>query len=245
MDHAIYNPLVAFDPDAKPGLSSRHPLGVCCYGRDVLSLLLATTMPTFTVGLSAALTTAVVGTTIGFLAALNRGILGIILVQISKAFLIIPPPLIMVLIGSRFRELEAHHLGAIYGLIAGLGGTAIVIRTMTIKILALPFISASRVAGSGGIHILRKHVLPHAFPLIATYTTLAVRDAIIADGFLSYFGFTRSYLNWGFMIYEIGYSIKSLPAVIMISLFTAAFYMISQGFRELLDPYQRTTHNQS
>lgn len=183
MDHAIYNPRVAFDPDAKPGLSARHPLGVCCSGRDGLSVLLAATWPTFTVGLSAALTTAVVGTLIGFLAALNGGMVDVLLIQLSKAFLVIPTPLIMVLDGSRFRDLEAIHLGVIYGLIAGLGGTAMVIRTRTMKVMSLPFISASRVAGSGGLHILRKHVLPHTLPLIATYTTLAVRDAIIADGF--------------------------------------------------------------
>lgn len=113
----------------------------------------------------------------------NGLMVDVLLIQLSKAFLVIPTPLIMVLDGSRFRDLEAIHLGVIYGLIAGLGGTAMVIRTRTMKVMSLPFISASRVAGSGGLHILRKHVLPHTLPLIATYTTSAVRDAIIADGF--------------------------------------------------------------
>ena len=239
MAHAIYNPLVAFDPDAKPGISARHPLGICCYGKDGLSLILAGTKPTFTVGISAALTTAIVGTIIGLVGAYSRGNVDILLVQISKAFLIIPPPLIMVLVGSRFRDLSPFHLGMIYGLIAGLGGSAIVIRTQALKVLSLPFISASRIAGSNGFHILRRHVFPHTLPLIATYTTLAVRDAVIADGFLSFFGFTRSYLNWGYVVYESGFSIVSLSAVLMISLFTAAFYMISQGFHELVDPRLR------
>ena len=77
------------------------------------------------------------------------------------------------------------------------------------------------------------NLLPHTLPLIATYTTLAVRDAVIADGFLSFFGFTRSYLNWGYIVYESRLSSTGLLAVILLSLFTAAFYMISQGFHEL------------
>jgi len=240
MAHAIYNPLVAYDPDAQPGFSLRHPLGVCCFGRDVLSLLLAATKPTFIVGLSAALTTAILGTTIGLVAAYSRGNIDLLLVQISKAFLIIPPPLIMVLVGSRFRELGPIHLGMIYGLIAGFGGSAIVIRTQALKILTLPFISASRIAGCNANQILGKHVLPHTLPLTATYTTLAVRDAVIADGFLSFFGFTRSYLNWGYIVYESRLSSAGLLAVLMILLFTAAFYMISQGFHELVDPRLRS-----
>jgi len=154
MAHAIYNPLVAYDPESGPGFSLRHPLGMCCSGRDVLSLLLAATKSTFIVGVSAALTTAIVGTTIGLVAAYSRGNVDLLLVQISKAFLIIPPPLIMVLVGSRFRELEPIHLGMVYGLIAGLGGSAIVIRTQAIKVMAFPFISASRIAGAKGFHIL-------------------------------------------------------------------------------------------
>lgn len=241
MDHAIYNPQVAFDPEAQPGLTIRHPLGLCCSGRDTLSVLMAATIPTFKVGLSAAITAALVGTTVGYVAAYFQGLIDLIFVQMAKAFLILPPPLVMVLVGSRFRDLEPIHLGSIYGLIAGLGGTALVIRAKTLKVLALPFIDASRAAGSGGPHILRKHVLPHTLPLIATYTTLAVRDAIIADGFLSFFGFTRSYLNWGYMIYDSGlFSPSNLPPLAMISLFTAAFYMISQGFRELVAPYRKT-----
>jgi peptide/nickel transport system permease protein len=239
MAHAIYNPVVAYDPDSGPGFSLRHPLGVCCYGRDGLSLLLAATKPTFIVGVSAGLTTAIVGTAIGLAAAYARDNVDLLLVQISKAFLIIPAPIVMVLVGSRFRELSAIHLGIIYGLIAGLGGMAIVIRTQTLKVLVLPFISASRIAGSSGFHILKKHAFPHILPLIATYTTLAVRDAVIVDGFLSFFGFTRSYLNWGYIVYESGFSIASLSAVLMISLFAAAFYMISQGFRDLVDPRLR------
>ncbi|MEW5989594.1 MAG: hypothetical protein AB1791_23445, partial [Chloroflexota bacterium] len=77
-----------------------HLLGTDTLGRDVLSVLLASTGPSFIVGLSAALTTAGVGLAIATVSAYYRGPADGLLTHLSNAFLLLPPPILMIAIGS-------------------------------------------------------------------------------------------------------------------------------------------------
>lgn len=246
-----YNPETGYDMNvmhpAEP--SSAHLLGTDSLGRDVLSMLLFATTSSFVVGIAAAGTTALIGTFMGVVSAyFGRGVDGI-LSRISDAFLMLPAPLFMVIIGMRFREIQPAVLGLIYGLIAGAGGAAIVMRSHALSIIHRPFIDSARVAGGGSWHIILKHVLPHMLPLAALYMMLSVTGAVVADGFISFWGFSRAYLNWGTMIYSsmVYYSVLGtsvewhvlIPPSLALSLFAAAFYFVSRGLHELADPRLR------
>jgi hypothetical protein len=77
---------------------------------------------------------------------------------------------------------------------------------------------------------------------------VVVTGAIVADAFLSFFGINPNPLNWGTMIYEarqylvvnaeIPWHAMMAPAV-AISLFAAAFFMISRGIHEVIEPRLR------
>jgi peptide/nickel transport system permease protein len=247
----IYNPVTGFDMQvmhpAPP--SSRHLLGTDSLGRDVLSMLLAATTPTFLVGIAAALTTAFIGTTIGVVSAYRKGATDAILSHISDAFLLVPAPLFMVIVGMRFREIGPVPLGLIYGFIAGAGAAAIVMRAQAMQIVVKPFIDAARIAGGGSRRVMVIHVLPHMLPLTALYMMLAVTGAVVADAFISFFGFSRDYLNWGTIIYSsFIYSsyLQSgvewhvlLPPSMALSIFAAAFYFVARGLHEVADPRLR------
>jgi peptide/nickel transport system permease protein len=247
-----YHPVTGYDMElmhpAPP--SSRHLLGTDSLGRDVLSMLLSATRPTFVVGIAAALSTAVIATAIGVVSAYYRGAVDGILTHLSDAFLLLPAPILMVIIGMRFREIGPTPLGLIYGLVAGAGGAAIVMRSHALTIMNRPFIEAARIAGGGGRHIMVRHVLPHMLPLAALYMMLAVTGAVVADGFISFWGFSRSYLNWGTIIYSsFVYSTVLasgvewhvlIPPSMALSLFAAAFYFVSRGLHRLADPRLRT-----
>jgi peptide/nickel transport system permease protein len=247
-DHDIYNPLTGFDVriihPSKP--SPEHLLGTDSLGHDILSMLLAATAPTFVVGIAAALTTACISTLLGVLSAYYAGTVDAVVMQVADAFLLLPAPLFMVIMGMRFPNLGPLQLGVIYGLVAGLGGATIVMRAQALQIVTRPFISAAQVAGGSRLHIILVHVLPHMMPLAALQMMLSVTGAVVADGFIAFFGFSTSNLNWGMMIYS-SFTYSSalgvatewhvlLPPALALSFFAAAFYFVSRGLHEIADP---------
>jgi peptide/nickel transport system permease protein len=222
-------------------------LGTDTLGRDVLSMLLAATTPTFLVGLTAALTTAFVGTLMSVIAAYFRGAPDAIITNLADVFLLFPAPIIMVIVGARFRDLGPVPLGMIYGLVTGAGATVIVMRAHALQVVSKPFMEAAHLAGGGALHIITKHLLPAMLPLAALQMMIAVSGAVVADGFISFFGLTRTVNNWGTLIYDafvyggIGGASTSmwhmlLPAAICFSLFALGFYLVSRGLHRVASP---------
>lgn len=298
-----YNPLVGFDINSAPHPSPPswippqqlaagdvhrfdrnrpsfdHLLGTDTLGRDVLSILLASTYHSLIVGLAAALTTAVVGITLAALSAYYRGRVDAFFAHISDAFMLLPAPLFMIAIGAFLRTqrttflgllyravsgsepgealelvLQPLEFGIIYGVMAGAGGATIVLRSHALKVMNMSFIEAARVAGSDARHTILHHLVPHLIPLAAVYMMVIVTGAVVADGFLAFFGFNINPLNWGTMIYNaITYRIINavvpwyalLAPAIAISLFTAAFYMVSRGLHQVVEPRLRSDYVKS
>ncbi len=246
----IYDPVTGFDMEMFPHPtppSARHLLGTDSLGRDVLSMLLKATTPTFALGLTAAITTAVVGTIIGVISAYYGGITDSILSRVSDIFLLFPAPILMVIIGSRFRDIGSFPLGLIYGVVAGAGATAVVLRSHALKVRVMPFIEASRIAGGGSRHVILKHVLPHMLPMAGLQMMIAVTGAVVADGFISFMGFTRNTNNWGTIMYDaftyaqqLGSMAEAwhvlIPSAVSLSLFAFAFYLVSRGMYDIADP---------
>lgn len=248
----IYDPQIGFDGSAinPASPSSAHIFGTDALGRDVLSMLLAATTPTFLLGLTAAASTAAFGTVVGGLAGFFRGRVDSVLSRISDVFLLLPAPILMVIVGTRFRDLGPVPLGLVYGVFAGIGGTAIIMRSLALRLREMPFIEASKTSGGGSLYILFRHVLPHMLPMAALQTMVAVTGAVVADGFISFFGFTRGIINWGTMIYNaLTYGVSFgltepqwnalLPPSMALSLFALGFYLTSRGLHRVADPRLR------
>jgi peptide/nickel transport system permease protein len=244
----VYNPVTGYDLEvmhpSQP--SSRHIFGTDSLGRDILSMLLAATTPTFVLGLTAAVVTAVVGTVVGTVAAYAGGIIDTIITYVNDAFMLLPAPLFMIVAGVNFKDSGPVVLGFVYGCIAGLGGTAVILRAHGLSVMVKPYIEAARISGAGSFHIMTRHVVPFLVPLAAMNMMLAVTGAVVADGFISFFGITRLYLNWGSMIYssQVYAGVfgggtawhELLPPSMALSLFSAAFYLIGRGLQEFVDP---------
>jgi peptide/nickel transport system permease protein len=246
----IYGPVTGFDmsifPHPSPPVKG-HLLGTDTLGRDVLSMLLAATTPTFAVGLTAALASAFVGTLMSVVAAYFRGPADTLISNLADVFLLFPAPVIMVIIGARFRDLGPVHLGLIYGCVTGAGPTAIIMRSHAIQTMARPYMEAAQISGGGAIHIIVKHLLPAMLPLAALQMMIAVTGAVVADGFISFFGLTRTSSNWGTLIYNafVYNQISSsggpmwnmlLPAALCFSLFAMGFYLVSRGLHRVASP---------
>ena len=230
--------------------SSDHLLGTDALGRDVLSRLLAATTPTFGLGLAAALAASVIGTIVGTYAGYYRGSVDSVLSRFSDVALLLPAPILMVIVGTRYRDISPVALGLIYGFLAGLGGTAIMLRSQSLKLRESSFVEASRSSGGGSTHILTHHVISHLMPLAAISALVVVTGAVVADGFISFFGFTCSIRNWGTMIYETFTYDQALsvpepswhaliPPALALSLFALAFYLASRGMGRIAYPRSR------
>lgn len=235
-----------FDPD-RP--SYGHLLGTDTVGRDVLSVLLASTGPTFLTGLTAALVTAGLGLLLAAGSAYYGRWVDRLISHVSDAFLLLPAPIFMIAVGSFFRNttiVEAFYtyisdntfsdglrtvwgpveFGALYGLVAGAGGATVILRGQALKVMTLPYIEAARVAGAGGRHIIFQHIIPQLTPLAALYMMITVTWVVVADGFLAFLGFTLTRLNWGAMIYN-AFAYQAINSAITWNVLTPAAICIS------------------
>jgi peptide/nickel transport system permease protein len=246
----MYDPQVGYDLDLFPHPTPpgpNHILGTDALGRDVASLMLASTTPTFIMAIIAALTTATIGTLIGAFSAYFRGPVDRVFTAIADAALLAPPPLVMIVLGILV-DIGPVRFGLIYGLLSGFSGAAIVMRTFALTLITKPFIEASRIAGGGPFHIIFRHLVPHMLPLAAMYMMMSVVGAIFADGFTAFMGLSEIRLNWGSLIYSsfVGQSINSqitwnilVPSALAISLFAASFYFIARGLHQVAEPRLR------
>ncbi len=255
-DVNIYNPVTGFDArvfphPTPPSLSNGHVLGTDALGRDVLSMLLVSTPTTFIVGLSAAITAAAVGTLIGAITAYNQGgVLDTLFGYLSDVLLAIPIPIVMVIIGSRYFDVMSEgEFGLLYGLMAGLSNVAIMMRSQGLKLMAQPFIEASRVAGAGAGRIIRVHLIPHMLPLAAVQMMLTAASSVIAYAFIGFAAVAEFRTNWGTMIYfalTLTQAVTSdipwhqlIPPSLALALFASSFYFISRGLHEVAEPRLR------
>jgi peptide/nickel transport system permease protein len=254
----VYDPVVGYDIYTQPwpnGPSAGHLLGVDALGRDIFSMLLAATHTTFIVAASAALTAAFISTLIASTSAYFRGPIDTFFSNISNSVLILPVPVMMVLLASRYWEIIGPwQFGLIYGLLAGASSAAIVLRAHALKMMTKPFIDAARVAGGGSLHILVRHLIPHMLPLVTVQMMLTAAGAVVADGFIAFLGLRAiPELNWGTMVYNSlimsRYTAVSweqlLAPTICLSLFTASMYFVARGIDDLIDPRIRKSKQQS
>ncbi|MEX1247134.1 MAG: dephospho-CoA kinase [Anaerolineales bacterium] len=245
----IYHPITGFDMAVAPwpsGPTLAHPFGNDAQGRDILSMLMAAIPPTFAVAIAAALATLVLATAIGALSAYFRGPVDAIFYNISSALYLIPALVVIAILASRFySQIGAWEFGLIYGVLVGGGSAAIVMRSHAMSLMNRAYVDASRVAGAGAWRIISRHLLPHLLPLAVVQMMLAVVGAVVADGFMAFYGFGDTRFNWGQMVYN-GIQfltinpkipwLQILAPTAALSLFAAAFYMISRALQDLSDP---------
>lgn len=246
----VYDPVTGYDFAVRhPAMPSwRHPLGTQIKGLDVLSILMVATQRNFTLGLVAGLTAAIIGTVLGVWAAYGRGRTDAILSRLFDVFLLIPAPIFMAFAGAGLRGAGPLALGLIYGVIAGMGTTAILMRTYALTIVARPYIEVAQIAGGSAGHVIRRHVLPHLYPMAALQMLVAVTGAVVVDAFLGYLPETgwEYASNWGTMLLETSQleeflGIRTpwhaiLPPVIAFFLFGLAIFLISRGLQRVANP---------
>ncbi|MGH8875668.1 MAG: ABC transporter permease [Acidimicrobiia bacterium] len=245
---AVYLPETGYDREVlhPSGPSSAHLLGTDSLGRDVVSLLTFAARPTLVVAVVVAATVGVVAVAAGAVAAYWRGPVDGFVTHVADALVLIPPPIAMVVVGVGRPDFGPGELGLLYGLLYGLGPAALVVRSHALTVMAKPFVDAARAGGGGSWWIIRAHVIPHLLPLAAVQMMAGVTGAVVTEGFVEFLGAAETRVGFGSLVYSaLAYQTMLLTGVawsvlltgsLAISLLCAAFYLLSVGFREELDP---------
>jgi peptide/nickel transport system permease protein len=140
--------------------SFRHILGTDPLGRDVLSQLMFSTRSEFLLGVGAALVTVLIATTVGAVSAYYGGIVDILFMRMADVMMMLPFIAILIVLSSLF-DFEMIHLAIVYGILAGFGGTTIVIKSQALTIKVKAYIEAARIAGGNDAHIIFTHLVPN------------------------------------------------------------------------------------
>jgi len=213
----------------------------------VFSQLLYGARTSFGLGLTAGVIAASIATAVGVTAAYYGGWLDAILMGVSDTFVLLPPPVVLLIVGLLIADVQWPQLALLYGLFAGLGSPAIVIKAQAMSIRTRQYIEAARVAGGGSLHVVWRHVLPHVLPLSLLFLMFTASGSVLTEALLSFFGRTQIRLSWGTMIWfgQVTFRWSAageqwhviLPPALAITLFCAAFYMVGRAVEEVFHPH--------
>ena len=253
---ALAAPLVApYSPDSQVAApfsdpSRSHPLGTDDLGQDLLSQLIFGARVSLAVGIGAAVVATLLATVAGLAAGFFRGWLDAILMRTVDVMLAVPLlPLLLVL--SAFFDPGRPTLALITGLILT-PRAAREIRSQALATSRLGPVDAARSMGAGPIHLLSRHVLPGAFPVVVAQFVRAVSVAVVFESSLSFLGLgDPTSRSWGTILFFANARGAFLsdawlwwvvPPGLCIGLTVVAFAFIGFGLEERTDPRLRAGH---
>lgn len=221
--------------------SWQHLMGTDAVGRDLLSRIIYGARTSLTVGFSVQLLAFAIGIPLGALAGLRGGWVDFFITRLLEVMSAFP--------GFLFAVFIMSILGTgIFNVILAIGITSWidVCRLTRGQLLALrerEFITAARSYGSSDLHIIIRHLLPHALPPLLIMLALGIPTAIFAEAGLSFLGvgINDPIPSWGKMVGEsIGYIrvywYMGIFPTLTIALAMLSFNFLGDGLRDALDP---------
>jgi peptide/nickel transport system permease protein len=233
----------ASSTDVLEGPSGSHLLGTTEVGSDVFSQLLVGARVSIVVGVSAAVISAVLGATVGLIGGYFGGTTDKLFDAFENWFLVIPQlPLMVVL--ARLLDPSLSVLILVIG-ITSWAGTGRIVRSQVLTLKERAFVERARAIGASDWHIIRRHILPNALPLIFANTVLIVAVAILAEASLSFLGLgDPSSISWGSML-ENGFDAGApsagawwymVPPGLCITVLVFAIGLIGYVFEQHINP---------
>jgi peptide/nickel transport system permease protein len=255
---ALLAPLSPYDPEEtkmdvryQPPTWS-HVMGTDALGRDLFTRILYGGRVSLTVGLLVVFISIMIGVPIGALAGYYGGRVDGILMRITDAFLSLPSFLVLILLSSILREVEApiferNNVLTISLVIGVFAWTtfARLVRATFLTLRETDFVSASRALGGSDFRIILLHILPNSIGPIIVEATLEFGYAIIEESGLSFLGFgiQPPTPSWGNLLSNAQEHFTKYPWLaifpgLMIFLSIISINYIGDGLRDAFDPYK-------
>jgi peptide/nickel transport system permease protein len=223
--------------------SLAHPFGTDYLGRDQVVLIAYGARASLIVAFMAGTILAMLGTLTGLLAGYFGGRIDGLIMRTADVFLTIPTlPLILVVVSLAGPSLVNVML--IIGLTNWPSMTRIV-RADALSLMKREFIEIEKIIGASPQRIIFRHLLPNQLSTILVYTSLSIPVVILTEAALEFLGLAPLSISWGFMLNTSMYFwitgawwLTFFPGLAIFST-SLAFYLVSEGLKELLTPQLR------
>ena len=226
--------------------NKQHWLGTNEVGQDLFSLNIYATRISLIVGFLAAAVAVTIGIMVGLVSGYFGGLVDEILMRITDFFLVIPPLILMIIIGALLGP-NLTNVIIVIGILSW-STTARIVRSMVLSIKEWAYIEAARAVGGGNFHIIFRHILPNVMPVVYANATLAVSSAIFSHAALVFLGVGDiNDISWGTILHfaftsgalGTGKWWYFIPPGLFILLLIYAFVLVGYSLEEILNPRLR------
>lgn len=227
-----------FLPPGTPG----HLLGTDHLGRDQLIRLLYGGRVSLLIAYGSSLMIVLIGVTIGLMAGYFGGIVDDLISWVINTLSSIPP-LFLLLIAVALWQPSAESMTLILALIGWIG-TSRLVRAEVLSLRERDYIIAGQALGASALRLTVYHILPNLMSILIVTGSIIAGNLILLESGLSYLGIgvQPPTPTWGNMLTDSrNYFVTGVHLVVwpgaMIMVTVLCFYLIGDGLRDALDPY--------
>ncbi|MEZ4681867.1 MAG: ABC transporter permease [Caldilineaceae bacterium] len=224
--------------------SVAHWLGADILGRDMLSRMLYGARISVFVGLAVVAAAGSFGTLVGLFAGYRRGWIDEVVMRVTDIFFAFPPLILAMAIAGALGPSLRNALIAVVVVLWPV--YARLVRGQVLSLREREFIQAAQVTGVSNRQILVRHLLPNTLAPLLVQASFDMGTTILTVAGLSFIGFGAQppTPEWGVMISDgrnyitTQWWLTAVPAG-GILLLVAAFNLVGDGLRDILDPRLR------
>lgn len=224
--------------------SAAHWLGADILGRDMWSRMLYGARISVFVGLAVVAAAGSVGTLVGLFAGYRRGWIDEVVMRVTDIFFAFPPLILAMAIAGALGPSLRNALIAVVVVLWPV--YARLVRGQVLGLREREFIQAAQITGVSNWKILWRHLLPNTMAPLLVQASFDMGTTILTVAGLSFIGFGAQppTPEWGVMISDgrnyitTQWWLTAVPAG-GILLLVAAFNLVGDGLRDILDPRLR------
>ena len=227
--------------DLRQGGSSRFILGTDDLGRDILSRLIHGARLSMLIGVIVVTLSLAAGVMLGLIAGYFRGIVEIVIMRVMDMMLAMPALLLAIVIVAALGPSLTNAIMAIAIIV--LPHYVRLTRASVINEMGKDYVTASRVAGAGGLRLMVFTVLPNCVAPLIVQATLGFSSAILDAAALGFLGLGAQppIPEWGSMLSNTlqfirrAWWVVTFPGLAIL-ITVLAFNLLGDGLRDALDP---------
>jgi dipeptide transport system permease protein len=228
-------------PMWQEGGTAVFPLGTDDVGRDVLARLIYGARLSLLIGIAVVSLSLACGIVLGLTAAFAGGLVDTAIMRLMDVVLVFPSLLLAIVIVAILGPGLFNAMIAVA--VVTLPSYTRLTRAAALSELARDYVTATRCAGAGRLHLMFNTVLPNCLAPLIVQATLGFATAILDAAALGFLGLGAQppTPEWGTMLagalqfYQRAWWVLTFPGLAIL-LTVLAFNLFGDGLRDALDP---------